>query len=395
MHAALATALERPSDVERRAWHRAGSALGPDEAVARGLDDVARAVPSGGVRSRRPRTGSPRAASLSVDDDARADPTPRGRRRVARGRALEARPRSARRSTRVRDRSAPPCRHRGVDRSARDVPRRAREGRADPRRGGRRDRSDRSGTRDPPAHLRGERRGVRARHRRSRRARGARVRVRRARGRSERGRRRPRRAVEGGLLAADPTCRHSSRRSRSSPRHSSRATSRTPSTCSAWCSSPISRWRTGIGPSGCSTSWCAGPTQPAALFLLAVALVDPDRARLAARPLDARRTSPRPPRCGRRPRAARRRFVAPRVAGARRGRPRPRRRRRCPRRALRRGGHRDRLLRGDRCGPRPRSGSTSSGAAIRKRRSSTSNASPRSSSGAACTSPASSGGRRT
>jgi DNA-binding CsgD family transcriptional regulator len=71
VHAALATALERPSDVERRAWHRAAAALGPDEAVARGLDDVARNAERRGALATTAH-GFARAASLSDDDDARA-----------------------------------------------------------------------------------------------------------------------------------------------------------------------------------------------------------------------------------------------------------------------------------------------------------------------------------
>ena len=71
VHAALATALERPSDLERRTWHRAAAALGPDEAVARGLDDVARNAERRGALATTAH-GFARAASLSVDDDARA-----------------------------------------------------------------------------------------------------------------------------------------------------------------------------------------------------------------------------------------------------------------------------------------------------------------------------------
>ncbi|HEV7760054.1 MAG TPA: AAA family ATPase, partial [Acidimicrobiales bacterium] len=42
VHAALAAALGRPGEVERRTWHRAAAAVGPDEDVASALDDVAR-----------------------------------------------------------------------------------------------------------------------------------------------------------------------------------------------------------------------------------------------------------------------------------------------------------------------------------------------------------------
>ena len=42
VHAALAAALARPGDIERRTWHRAAASLGPDESVALALEDVAR-----------------------------------------------------------------------------------------------------------------------------------------------------------------------------------------------------------------------------------------------------------------------------------------------------------------------------------------------------------------
>ena len=44
VHAALADALARPGENERRTWHRAAATLGFDEEVARALDEVARAA---------------------------------------------------------------------------------------------------------------------------------------------------------------------------------------------------------------------------------------------------------------------------------------------------------------------------------------------------------------
>ncbi|MGH9212594.1 MAG: ATP-binding protein [Acidimicrobiales bacterium] len=71
VHAALAAALDGPADVERRTWHRAAAALGPDEAVAHALDEVARAAER---RGDLPATahGYARAAGLSDDADSRA-----------------------------------------------------------------------------------------------------------------------------------------------------------------------------------------------------------------------------------------------------------------------------------------------------------------------------------
>jgi DNA-binding CsgD family transcriptional regulator len=71
VHAALADALDRPRDVERGTWHRAAAALGPDDNVARALEDAALAAERRGAL---PTTahGYARAASLTVDDDERA-----------------------------------------------------------------------------------------------------------------------------------------------------------------------------------------------------------------------------------------------------------------------------------------------------------------------------------
>ena len=71
VHGALAGALDRPSQVERRTWHRAAAALGADESVARALDEVALAAERRGALATTAH-GFDRAASLSVDDDARA-----------------------------------------------------------------------------------------------------------------------------------------------------------------------------------------------------------------------------------------------------------------------------------------------------------------------------------
>jgi DNA-binding CsgD family transcriptional regulator len=71
VHRALATALETTSDVERRAWHLAEAATGPDERVAAGLDDAAqRALRRGGYEAAS--AAFERAARLSDVDDSRA-----------------------------------------------------------------------------------------------------------------------------------------------------------------------------------------------------------------------------------------------------------------------------------------------------------------------------------
>jgi DNA-binding CsgD family transcriptional regulator len=71
VHAALAAALGRPGEVERRTWHRAAAAVGPDEDVASALDEVARSAER---RGDLPTTahGFARAAGLTADDDTRA-----------------------------------------------------------------------------------------------------------------------------------------------------------------------------------------------------------------------------------------------------------------------------------------------------------------------------------
>ena len=71
VHAGLAAALERPAEVERRTWHRAAAALGPDDEVAGALDDVARTAERRGDLATTAH-GFARAASLSVTDEARA-----------------------------------------------------------------------------------------------------------------------------------------------------------------------------------------------------------------------------------------------------------------------------------------------------------------------------------
>jgi DNA-binding CsgD family transcriptional regulator/tetratricopeptide (TPR) repeat protein len=71
VHAALADALDQPSRVERRTWHRAAAALGPDDEVAAALDEVAGAANRRGAVATAAH-GFARAAELSADDDDRA-----------------------------------------------------------------------------------------------------------------------------------------------------------------------------------------------------------------------------------------------------------------------------------------------------------------------------------
>lgn len=71
VHAALAAALHRPADVERRTWHRAAAAFGPDEDVALSLETVAAVAERRGALSTMAH-GLARAASLSENDDSRA-----------------------------------------------------------------------------------------------------------------------------------------------------------------------------------------------------------------------------------------------------------------------------------------------------------------------------------
>jgi hypothetical protein len=71
VHAALADALDRPGEVERRTWHRAAATVGPDEEVARALEAVAARAERRGALATTAH-GLARAAGLSVDDDGRA-----------------------------------------------------------------------------------------------------------------------------------------------------------------------------------------------------------------------------------------------------------------------------------------------------------------------------------
>jgi DNA-binding CsgD family transcriptional regulator len=69
-HHALAEALTEPSDLERRAWHQAGSVDGPDADVAQALDEVAeRSRLRGGHEAAS--AAWERAAELSATSDAR------------------------------------------------------------------------------------------------------------------------------------------------------------------------------------------------------------------------------------------------------------------------------------------------------------------------------------
>jgi DNA-binding CsgD family transcriptional regulator len=71
IHQALAEVLDRPARWERRTWHQAAAALGPDEAVAAALDDVARAAERRGALATTAHVFA-RAARLSDDADRRA-----------------------------------------------------------------------------------------------------------------------------------------------------------------------------------------------------------------------------------------------------------------------------------------------------------------------------------
>lgn len=70
-HQALGEILAAPGQFERRTWHRAAAALGPDEAVAEALEQVALAAERRGALATTAH-GFARAARLSADDDERA-----------------------------------------------------------------------------------------------------------------------------------------------------------------------------------------------------------------------------------------------------------------------------------------------------------------------------------
>jgi DNA-binding CsgD family transcriptional regulator len=71
VHAAFAATLLHPAHVERRTWHRAAAAVGPDDDIAAALDELALAAERRCALSTASRCFA-RAASLSADDDARA-----------------------------------------------------------------------------------------------------------------------------------------------------------------------------------------------------------------------------------------------------------------------------------------------------------------------------------
>jgi DNA-binding CsgD family transcriptional regulator len=71
MHAALARALSHDSEIDRRAWHLAAAALGPDEAVAAALEGAGRRARSRSAYGAAA-TAAERAAQLTPDDGSRA-----------------------------------------------------------------------------------------------------------------------------------------------------------------------------------------------------------------------------------------------------------------------------------------------------------------------------------